>query len=87
MILKAGIPRISISLAKTISQFGHTHGVIVKSFTMRVLKHLTKAPLPPFLYLYKGARHLLQYISTDFSGAFLFGFATVNNNSWLLVFF
>ena len=59
-ILKAGMPRISITRAKTVSQFGQTHGVTVKSLTIRSLKHLIKAPLPPFLYLYKGVLHLLQ---------------------------
>ena len=69
------MPRINISRAKTISHFGQTHGVRVKFLTIRALKHLIKAPFPPFLYLYKGALHLLQKISTDFSGAFLLGLA------------
>ena len=45
IILKAGIPRINISRAKTLSQFGQTHGITVKFLTIRALKHLIKATL------------------------------------------
>ncbi len=77
IILNAGVPRISVSRANTPPHSGQVAGSIVKSFTMRSLKHFTKAPLPPLRYLNKSVLHLEQQISTVFVGPFLFGFATV----------
>ncbi len=76
MILNAGVPRIRVSRANTPPHSGQVAGSIVKSFTIRSLKHFTSAPLPPLRYLNKTVLHFEQQISTVFVGPFLFGFAT-----------
>ena len=75
IILKAGVPRINISLAKMVWQSGQVQDTCVKSVTMRSLKHLTNAPFPPFRYLNNAVLHFSQNISTVFTGPFLLGFA------------
>lgn len=79
MILNAGVPRIRVSRANIPPHSGQVTGSIVKSFTIRSLKHFTSAPLPPLpplRYLNKTVLHFEQQISTVFVGPFLFGFAT-----------
>ncbi len=51
IILKAGVPLIKQSRANTLLHFGHVQGDSVKSWLIRSLKHLSKAPLPPLRYL------------------------------------
>ena len=75
IILKAGVPRINVSLAKMLWQCGQVQGFTVKSLVIRCLKHLTNEPLPPLRYLNNWVLHWLQKISTDESGAFLLGLA------------
>jgi hypothetical protein len=77
IILKAGVPRIKQSRAKTLLHFGHVQGVSVKFWLMRSLKHLSNAPLPPFRYLNSKKLQPLQYISTVLLGPFLLGFAII----------
>ncbi len=73
--LYAGVPRTKVSRANSIPHLGHTHGSVVKSSTMRSLKHFTSAPLPPFRYLKSCVLHLAQNISTVLVGCFLLGLA------------
>jgi hypothetical protein len=48
---------------------------LVKSWLIRSIKHLTKAPFPPFRYLNNEALQAEQKISTVFVGPFLLGLA------------
>jgi len=59
-ILNAGVPLIRQSRANTFSHCGHIHGVCVKSWLIRSLKHLSKAPFPPLRYLKSKQLQLLQ---------------------------
>ncbi|BAJ01155.1 hypothetical protein SVI_1184 [Shewanella violacea DSS12] len=75
IILNAGVPRTKVSLANSCPQFGQVQGILVKSSTIRSLKHFTKEPLPPLRYLNSWVLHLAQKISTVRVGPFLLGFA------------
>lgn len=58
--LNAGVPLIRQSRAKILSHFGQVQGLSVKSWLIRSLKHLTKAPLPAFRYLNNRQLQALQ---------------------------
>lgn len=60
IILNAGVPRTKASRANCMPHSGQVQGVVVKSRVILSLKHLTNAPLPPFLYLKRGLLHWLQ---------------------------
>lgn len=75
IILNAGAPLIKVSRANIWPHSGQVQGTLVLSSTIRSLKHLTKAPLPPLRYLNSWVLHLAQKISTVREGPFLFGFA------------
>lgn len=77
IILYAGVPRTRVSRANSFSQLGQKQGLVVKSSTIRSLKHLTNEPLPPFRYLNSLNLQLAQKTSTVLHGCFLFGFATL----------
>ncbi len=60
IILNAGVPRIKHSRANTLSHCGQVQATSVKSLLIRSLKHLSKAPLPAFLYLNRRKLQPLQ---------------------------
>jgi len=60
IILKAGVPLIKQSRANCLSHCGQIQGKSVKSWLIRSLKHLSKAPLPPLRYLNSKQLQALQ---------------------------
>ncbi len=74
-ILNAGAPLTNVSLANIWPHSGHVQGILVLSSTIRSLKNLIKAPLPPLRYLNSWALHLAQKTSTVREGPFLLGLA------------
>jgi len=82
IILLAGLPRIIAGRANSCPHCGHFRSPFVMSSTILSMKHLTKDPLPPFLYLYRYSWHLAQYTLTVVEGPFLLGWAWAMQDLW-----
>lgn len=80
------MPLTKVSRANSMPHSGQIQGSVVKSSTMRSLKHFTSAPLPPFRYLKSCALHFAQKIWTVLVGCFLFGLAIAVNDRILYFF-